>query len=107
MKYIIIKLIPLLIILLGCSSTIFQSNKNSLNALPKSEKILDVVEGKNFFQDSRTIQQYFIKDSNLGIIDIAVSFPTPIPDHPLPVLFILGGLETGFESDLEFFLTKM
>lgn len=98
MKYIIIKLIPLLIILLGCSSTIFQSNKNSLNALPKSEKILDVVEGKNFFQDSRTIQQYFIKDSNLGIIDIAVSFPTPIPDHPLPVLFILGGLETGFES---------
>ena len=48
--------------------------------------------------ESRIIQQFIIKDSNLGFIDLAISFPNTLPDHPVPILFILGGLETGFES---------
>ena len=97
-SYKAIKVISLLLILFGILSIVFQLNKNSLNALPKSGKILDFTEGKNNYVGTRIIQQYAINDSGLGIINIAVSFPNPMPSHPLPVLFILGGLETGFDS---------
>ena len=97
-SYKAVKVISLLLILLGIFSIVFQLNKNSLNALPKSGKILDFTEGKNNYVGIRIIQQYAIDDSGLGIINIAVSFPNPMPSHPLPVLFILGGLETGFDS---------
>ena len=97
-SYKAVKVISSLLILLGIFSIVFQLNKNSLNALPKSGKILDFTEGKKNYVGVRIIQQYTIDDSNLGIINIAVSFPNPMPSHPLPVLFILGGLETGFDS---------
>ena len=97
-RYKAVKVISSLIILLGIFSIVFQLNKNSLNALPKSGKILDFTEGKKNYVGIRIIQQYTIDDSGLGIINIAVSFPNPMPSHPLPVLFILGGLETGFDS---------
>ena len=97
-SYKAVKVISLLLILLGIFSIVFQLNKNSLNALPKSGKILDFTEGKKNYVGIRIIQQYAIDDSGLGIINIAVSFPNPMPSHPLPVLFILGGLETGFDS---------
>ena len=97
-SYKAVKVISLLLILFGILSIVFQLNKNSLNALPKSGKILDFTEGKNNYVGTRIIQQYAINDSSLGIINIAVSFPNPMPSHPLPVLFILGGLETGFDS---------
>ena len=97
-SYKAVKVIFLLLILLGIFSIVFQLNKNSLNALPKSGKILDFTEGKKNYVGIRIIQQYTIDDSGLGIINIAVSFPNPMPSHPLPVLFILGGLETGFDS---------
>ena len=97
-SYKAIKVISLLLILFGILSIVFQLNKNSLNALPKSGKILDFTEGKNNYVGTRVIQQYAIDDSGLGIINIAISFPNPMPSYPLPVLFILGGLETGFDS---------
>ena len=97
-SYKAVKVISSLLILLGIFSIVFQLNKNSLNALPKSGKILDFTEEKKSYVGVRIIQQYTIDDSNLGIISIAVSFPNPMPSHPLPVLFILGGLETGFDS---------
>ena len=97
-SYKAVKVIFSLLILLGIFSIVFQLNKNSLNALPKSGKILDFTEGKKNYVGIRIIQQYTIDDSGLGIINIAVSFPNPMPSHPLPVLFILGGLETGFDS---------
>ena len=97
-SYKAVKVISSLLILLGIFSIVFQLNKNSLNALPKSGKILDFTEGRKNYVGVRIIQQYTIDDSNLGIINIAVSFPNPMPSHPLPVLFILGGLETGFDS---------
>ena len=97
-KYRLAKVISLLLILFGILSIVFQLNKNPLNALPKSGKILDLTEGKNNYVGTRIIKQYAIDDSVLGIINIAVSFPNPMPIQPLPVLFILGGLETGFDS---------
>ena len=97
-KYRSAKVISLLLILFGILSIVFQLNKNPLNALPKSGKILDFTEGKNNYVGTRIIKQYAIDDSVLGIINIAVSFPNPMPIQPLPVLFILGGLETGFDS---------
>ena len=97
-SYKAVKVISSLLILLGIFSIVFQLNKNSLNALPKSGKILAFTEGKKNYVGIRIIQQYTIDDSGLGIINIAVSFPNPMPSHPLPVLFILGGLETGFDS---------
>ena len=97
-KYRTAKVVSLLLILFGILGIVFQLNKNSLNALPKGGKILGSTEGKNNYVGTRIIQQYAIDDSGLGIINIAVSFPNPMPIQPLPVLFILGGLETGFDS---------
>ena len=97
-KYRTIKLISLLLIMLGIFSIFFQFNKNSLNTFPQSGNIIDVIVGKKTLFESRIIQQFIIKDSNLGFIDLAISFPKTLPEHPVPILFILGGLETGFES---------
>jgi len=72
--------------------------RNPLDALPKTKEEISVIEGNSIYLESRIIRFYTIIDSNLGKISIAVSFPDPIPLDPLPVLFILGGLETGFDS---------
>ena len=99
MTYNTIKIALLVTILLGLLYIIFlQLNKDSLNSLPQSKQILSVTKGQKFFDKSRIIQQFIIKDSNLGLINLAVSFPDPLPNHPLPILFILGGLETGLDS---------
>ena len=45
--------------------------------------------------DGRLIQQHTIEDSALGRIGLVVSLPDPLPDRPLPVLVVLGGLGTG------------
>ena len=99
MTYKTIKIALLLTTLLGLFYIIFfPLHKNSLNYLPQSKQILSVTKGQKFFDKSRIIQKFIIKDSNLGLINLAVSFPDPLPNHPLPILFILGGLETGLNS---------
>ena len=99
MTYNTIKIALLVTILLGLFYIIFlQVNKDSFNALPQSKQILSVTKGQKVFLESRTVQQFVVKDSNLGLINLAVSFPNPLPNHPLPILFILGGLETGLNS---------
>ena len=46
----------------------------------------------------RLIQQYTIEDSALGPIGLVVSLPEPLPDRPLPILVVLGGLGTGLKN---------
>ena len=97
-EQIIFKIVPIVIILLFVISIIFFLNRNSLDALPRGDGSSLVIEGKRSHLGSRIVQQYTIINSNLGRIELAVSFPNPIPKQPLPVLFILGGVETGFNS---------
>ena len=99
MRHKTIKITLLFTLLLALVYFIFlQFNKESLHFLPQSKEIVSVTEGQSFFLESRTVQQFAVKDSNLGLINLAVSFPTPLPNRPLPILFILGGLETGLDS---------
>ena len=99
MRHKTIKITLLFTLLLALVYFIFlQFNKESLHFLPQSKEIVSVTEGQSFFLESRTVQQFAVKDSNLGLINLAVSFPNPLPNRPLPILFILGGLETGLDS---------
>ena len=99
MRHKTIKITLLFTLLLALVYFIFlQFNKESVHFLPQSKEIVSVTEGQSFFLESRTVQQFAVKDSNLGLINLAVSFPNPLPDRPLPILFILGGLETGLDS---------
>ena len=101
MNYRILKIILIFILLFALLillTIIFQLYRNPLTALPKNQDHSISTEEKSFFKDNRIIKQYIIHDSNLGNINLAASFPNPIPIKPLPVLIILGGLETGFNS---------
>jgi len=77
---------------------LYQLNKNALNNLPKGNAITKVIKRAEYDMDQRVIKEYSIFDSDLGEIKIAVSFPKILNGTPLPILFILGGLETGLKS---------
>ena len=94
----LLKNVFLFICLSGLFVILYQLSKNALNSLPKGKKIIESIESKKYISDSRLFKEFSILDSNLGEINIAVSFPMNIDNKPLPVLFIIGGVETGLES---------
>lgn len=53
-------------------------------------------------QDSREagrlIRHITIEDSALGAIELVVSLPGPLPDRPLPIVVVLGGLGSGLKT---------
>lgn len=49
-------------------------------------------------EDGRLIQRHTIEDSALGRIGLVVSLPDPLPDRPLPILVVIGGLGTGLRA---------
>ena len=69
-----------------------------LAALPQSGGSAIVTSHQASRTDGRLIQQYTIEDSVLGRIGLVVSLPDPLPDRPLPVLVVLGGLGTGLRT---------
>jgi len=77
---------------------LYQLNKNALNNLPKGNAITKVIKRAEYDMDQRVIKEYSIFDSDLGEIKIAVSFPRMLNETSLPILFILGGIETGLKS---------
>ncbi len=75
-----------------------QPGRDSLAALPRGGGLTTVSSHQALHKDGRLIQQYTIEDSALGRIGLVVSLPDPLPDRPLPILVVLGGLGTGLRN---------
>ncbi len=75
-----------------------QPGRNSLAALPRGGGPATKISHQALHTDGRLIQQYTIEDSALGRIGLVVSLPDPLPDRPLPILVVLGGLGTGLKN---------
>ena len=71
--------------------------KISLNFLDIRGTIIDLEEIE-FSNNSRKIKKVKLLHSFLGDINLAISFPQNYSKEVLPVLFILGGVETGLKS---------
>ena len=75
-----------------------QPGGDSLAALPQAAGRGIEVSHQAAHEDGRLIQQYTIQDSVLGPIGLVVSLPDPLPDRPLPIVVVLGGLGTGLNT---------
>ncbi len=76
-----------------------QPGRDSLATLPHGAgPATKISHQKAMHKDGRLIQQYTIQDSVLGPIGLVVSLPDPLPDRPLPIVVVLGGLGTGLKN---------
>ena len=75
----------------------FLHKKISLNFLNIKGTVIDFEEVV-FYHNSRKIKKVKLLHSYLGDINLAISFPQNYSKEVLPVLFILGGVETGLKS---------
>ncbi len=90
--------ILLLITVINTMAIIYELKKSSLNFLNIKGTIINKEEESEFIKDSRKIKKVRLLHSDLGYINLAISFPKNYSNVALPVLFILGGVETGLES---------
>ena len=77
-----------------------QPGRDSLAALPHGAgpATATKISHQALHKDGRLIQQYTIQDSVLGPIGLVVSLPDPLPDRPLPIVVVLGGLGSGLKN---------
>ena len=90
-------IVLLLITAIGSITITYYFKKRSLNFLDIKGTIINKEEVE-FVQDSRKIKKVRLLHSDLGHINLAISFPKNYSNAALPILFILGGIETGLES---------
>ena len=76
---------------------VFLDKKISLNFLDIKGTVIDSDEVE-FYHNSRKIKKVKLLHSYIGDINLAISFPQNYSKEVLPVLFILGGVETGLQS---------
>ena len=88
-------IIILLITTLGFLN--FFNKKISLNFLDIKGTVVNSEEVE-FYYNSRKIKKVKLLHSYLGDINLSISFPQNYSTEVLPVLFILGGVETGLKS---------
>ena len=81
----------------------FLYKKISLNFLEIKGTVVDLEEVE-FYHHSRKIKKVKLLHSYLGDINLAISFPQNYSKEVLPVLFILGGVETGLKSVIRLFV---
>lgn len=48
--------------------------------------------------EGRQVRHVLLEDASLGSISLSLSLPHPLPERPLPIVFVLGGLQTGQAS---------
>ena len=95
MKKISVIIIIIFITTLGFFT--FLQKKISLDFLDIKGTVIDLEEVE-FYHNSRKIKKVKLLHSYLGDINLAISFPQNYSKEVLPVLFILGGVETGLKS---------
>lgn len=75
-----------------------QPGKDPLAILPQGAWPSSEVSHRGSREDGRLVRQYTMRDAELGAIAFVVSLPEPLPDRALPIVVVLGGLETGLNS---------
>ena len=75
----------------------FLHKKILLNFLDIKGTIINLEEVE-LYHNSRKIKKVKLLHSYLGDINLAISFPQNYSKEVLPILFILGGIETGLNS---------
>ena len=75
----------------------FLHKKILLNFFDIKGTVIDLQEVE-FYHNYRKIKKVKLLHSYLGDINLAISFPQNYTKEDLPVLFILGGVETGLKS---------
>lgn len=63
--------------------------------LPTPQHELRVERTAPVLRDGRAVEHVELHGGSLGDIGITLSLPDPLPDKPLPILIVLGGLGTG------------
>jgi len=69
-----------------------QPGEDPLAALPRGAGPAAEISHLASHDDGRLIRQYTIRDPELGPVGLVVSLPVPLPDRPLPIVVVLGGL---------------
>ena len=91
------KLVIIIILISTLGFFFLLKKKISLNFLDIKGSVINSEE-REFYHNSRKIKKVKLLHSYLGDINLAISFPQNYSKEILPVLFILGGLETGLKS---------
>ncbi len=73
-------------------------SREPLAALPPAMKQVEASGTIVAVREGRRLESVVLDAGTLGEVRLAVSFPEPMPEGPLPVLIVLGGLPTGAEN---------
>ena len=89
-----------LLLALIAGVAVWQGWRDPLAALPRGdEPALLTAEHPvallDLNSEARTVRHYTLEHASLGPIGLVVSLPKPVPDRPLPIVLVLGGLGTG------------
>lgn len=66
--------------------------------LPQNQEPVRATLLEEFHEDDRLIQRHRIEDPALGEVGLVVSLPEPLPEQPLPLVVVLGGLGSGLST---------
>ncbi len=69
--------------------------RDPLAALPRADNSLPAAAGPVERRGGRQLRRHVLQSTSVGAIGLTVSLPDPLPDQPLPVLLVLGGLKGG------------
>jgi hypothetical protein len=88
----------LVLVLASAAAVIWQLARDPLAALPRvaSEASPHTVERER--ADGREWRRVHLKVEGPGDVELQISLPDPLPAQSLPVIFVLGGLNTGAHS---------
>jgi hypothetical protein len=69
--------------------------RDPFTALPRATGNPVAIEFAAAPRDGRTLQHVALDAPSIGRIGLAISLPDPLPERPLPIVMVVGGLATG------------
>ena len=69
--------------------------RDPFTALPRATGNPVAIEFAAAPLDGRTLQHVVLEAPMIGRIGLAISLPDPLPERPLPIVMVVGGLATG------------
>ncbi len=97
MKRVLLVTVLALGLLLGGAAA-WLALRDPLAALPRAERPVDARPARPERRNDRLVRHYVLRSTSLGPIGLTVSLPDPPPEGPLPVLFVVGGLNSGAKN---------
>ncbi len=89
--------LALVVVLVGVGAA-YLATRDPLAALPQAERPPAAAGRETRGADGRTWVYQALEDPVLGRFRLTLSLPDPLPEGPLPVIVVLGGLGTGEEN---------